>query len=236
MLTTRTSLEAMIDNLLHDAILNNADWCELVANSHGITNERFENAWRTKGRMPPFYPNVVSTIANTDAEGLTQLAEGLPPKCGWKDSYADIDLTEHGFSISFNAHWYALTGSHPNLTNTKTVGDVSSTSELEQWIAAWGETPLNRTIFTPELLTKNVLFLYRQTAGKKDSGLILNRSANVVGISNTFGNPDGIAECISYAVKNANGLPLVGYGSSEELRGLEYLGFEDLGILRVWVR
>ena len=218
----------MIDNLLYLAILNNVEWCELVANSHNITSERLENVWKTTEYMPPFYPNVVSTKAGMNAAEVSQLAEGLPKKCAWKDSHADLNLTAHGFSIIFNADWYALSGTHPNLAPSKPVEKVSSIKELEQWIAVWGDTPPNQPIFTPELLTPNVRFVFRQTAGQMDSGLILNWSANAVGISNTFGKPSRIADCISYAVEKANGLPLVGYGSSEELRELELLGFKDL--------
>ena len=223
-------------DLFHSAVHNNAEWCELVASAHNIASERLENAWKTTESMPPFYPNVVSTKAGTNAEEVSQLAGGLPRKCAWKDSYADLDLTDHGFSIIFDAHWYARSGNHPNLASPEAVEKVSSTKELEEWIAAWGDTLPNQPIFTPELLTQNVRFVLRRAAGQMDAGLILNWSANAVGISNTFGKPDGIVDCISYAVENANGLPLVGYGSSKELRELEPLGFKDLGKLRVWVR
>ena len=82
----------MTDGLLQKAILNNIEWCELVANFHGIANERLKNAWRATECMPPFYPNVVSSMAATGSKEISSLADGIPAKCGWKDSYADIEL------------------------------------------------------------------------------------------------------------------------------------------------
>ena len=95
---------------------------------------------------------------------------------------------------------------------------------------------MNQPIFVPEIMQGNVQFLFRQSAGKIDSGLILNRSSDAVGITNSFGKHDGVVECLGYAVHSANGLPLVGYGSTEELSDLERLGFTGLGKLRVWIR
>ena len=134
----------MTDDILHKAILNNIEWCEFVANSHGIANERLTNAWRATISMPPFYPNVISSVAATDSKELSLLADGLPEKCGWKDCFADLDLSEYGFSILFDAHWYALSGNADNPGYSEAVGKVTSAENLEEWIAAWGETPLNQ--------------------------------------------------------------------------------------------
>jgi len=38
-------------NLLQSAIRNNAEWCELVAVSHGVSNGWLDNAWRATGSM-----------------------------------------------------------------------------------------------------------------------------------------------------------------------------------------
>ena len=78
-----------------------------------------------------------------------------------------------------------------------------------------------------------VKFIYSKSAGVIDSGLIASIGGCAVGITNQFGHDKGIAECIEYACKLANELPLVGYGSDEELRSLKELGFEGLGKLRV---
>ena len=226
----------MTDSILHKAIRNNIVWCEFVANSHEVTNERLKNAWKATERMPPFYPNVITNGAATSSKEISVLADGLPTKCGWKDSFADIELSEQGFTILFDAYWYASSADCLRLKNTKNVERVTCAEKLNEWIAAWGDTPSNQPIFIPEMLRDNVQFLYRQSAGTIDSGLILNFSKDVVGITNAFGDHHGIIECLGYAAHNTDNRPLVGYGSRKELSELEVLGFSGLGKLRVWIR
>ena len=226
----------MTGDLLGKAILNNIEWCKLVATSHEVQSECLSNAWRTVGIMPPFYPNVISTVAAIGSKELSQLAVGLPEKCAWKDCYANLELSEYGFSVLFESHWYALSGNPYKIKFSEAVENVSSVEMLKEWVAAWGETPLNQSIFIPKILKENVRFVFRNSAGTIDAGLILNYSDNSVGITNVFGDLDGIVECLGYAVKSASGVPLVGYGSKDELSQLKRLGFTGLGKLRVWVR
>jgi hypothetical protein len=56
------------------------------------------------------------------------------------------------------------------------------------------------------------------------------------GVTNSFGYPGGIAHCIRYASERAQGVPIVGYGSDDDLQMLASLGFKALGNLRVWIR
>ncbi|MFT4720407.1 MAG: hypothetical protein ACI9SB_001578 [Candidatus Azotimanducaceae bacterium] len=223
-------------NLLQSAIRNNAEWCELVARSHGVPNGWLDNAWRATGSMPAFYLNVVSLEASMGRGNTSSLAEGLPQNCGWKDSFADLDLVEFGFKMRFEAIWYALTKVDFSAAGAKLVGVVTSAEQLEEWVSAWGETPVEQPVLLPELMGPNVQFIFHQSAGRIDSGLIANMSADAVGITNSFGCPGGIAHCIRYAFERAQGVPVVGYGSDDDLRMLVSLGFKALGSLRVWVR
>jgi len=186
--------------------------------------------------MPSLYPNVVSLKPRMQHEAISSLCKDLPNHCGWKDSFGDCELQEFGFNLLFEANWYALTELHLRSENIDSTGSVTSTEELDDWIAAWGETPSGKTIFLPELLRSKVNFIYRKSDGTIDSGLIANIGDDAAGITNIFGHNKGIAECIKFAYKCAKGLPLVGYGSDAELRDLQKLGFEGLGKLRVWVK
>ena len=186
--------------------------------------------------MPPFYPNLVTLREGINSEQVLEYVEILPDQCGLKDSFADLDLTAYGFRIGFEAHWYGLSGKVRSQSGTEFVREVSSVGDLAAWVSAWGETPDGESIFRNDLLQPKVRFLFRQKDGEIDSGLITNLCGDVVGISNAFGQPDGIAQCIGAVSKSRNGLPLVGYGSQEELNALTNLGFLGLGELRVWLR
>ena len=215
---------------------NNAEWCELVANSHGVPNTWSDSVWYAAGRMPPFYPSVVSLEPGVRREDILELVQNLPPECGWKDSFADLDLTEFDFSVGFEANWYALSGPLRGAYSAKSVATVTSADELDEWTAAWDETPIGQSIFLPNLIGPNVRFLFRRNAESIDAGLVATESMDAVGLTNTFGSPEGIAQCICGTFESAHGLPLVGYGSADELRMMAALGFKDLGRLRVWLR
>ena len=226
----------MSKEIMRSAVRNNADWCELVAASHSVPNTRHEKVWRASGSMPPFYPNVVTLQEGITKEQVSEIAGSLPEQCGWKDSFADLDLTDFGFGIKFEAQWYGLSEWNYAQLLSEPVHEVSSVENLQDWIAAWGETPDDHSIFREDLLEPRVRFLFHRHADEIDSGLITNLSDDVVGISNSFGQPQGIFQCIRTAFEASNGRPLVGYGSRDDLRTLSKLGFVGLGKLRVWVR
>ena len=224
------------NDLLLSAVRNNAEWCELVAHSHGVHGQWLGQAWRTNIRMPPLYPNAVSIESGIQKEILADIAAELPENCAWKDSFAELELTEYGFNILFEANWLALTDSLSGETAMRPASFVTSSDELAKWIAAWGETPIGKTIFLPELLGSKVRFIFCKNGEKISSGLIANHSVNSVGISNWFGNFKEISQCIRRAYEWAEGLPLVCYSSDSELKEMQERGFKELGNLRVWVR
>ncbi len=222
-------------SLLQEAVRNNADWCERVASSHSVLSVWRGDAWTTSGDMPPFYPNVVTLKKGISLDRAAEIAEELPENCGWKDSFADLDLSAFGFKVGIEAHWYGLS-ERAAAPESVSVCEVTTTEGLESWIAAWGATPNGATIFRSEIVQQNVRFLYRMTASEIDAGLIANIDSGVVGISNAFGSSDGVVQCIDAAMKIGNGRSIVGYGSEEELGSLMKLGFVGLGKLRIWLR
>ena len=234
-LCERKSVEIPVNNL-SIAISNNAKWCELVANSHGIQSQWLEDVWYTTSTMPPFYPNVVSLKREINPEIMSTLLRELPERCGWKDSFGTLKLEGFGFKPIFDANWYGLSECRFKEEFIEPTCVVSSLEEQAEWIAAWGETPAGSVIFVPELLRAEVKFFFTKKEGVMESGLIANVGGGAVGISNTFGSSKGISECIKRACIWANGLPVVGYDSGAETNVLTALGFKALGKLRVWVR
>lgn len=224
------------NDLLLGAVRNNAEWCELVAHSHGVHSQWLGQAWSTTTRMPPFYPNVVSIESGIKKETVAGIAAELPENCAWKDSFAELELGEYGFKVLFEANWIVLTDSLSSEAACSPASFVTSSGELAEWIAAWGETPIGKTIFLPELLGSKVRFIFCKNGEKISSGLIANHSVNSVGISNCFGDSKEISQCIRRAYEWAKGLPVVSYGSDVELKEMQDRGFKELGDLRVWVR
>jgi hypothetical protein len=99
-----------------------------------------------------------------------------------------------------------------------------------EWERAWGE-PLG--LFVPALLAE-VQFLAARSGGRIVAGAILNRSGDVVGISNVFGGD--WAGAVATATRLYPGLALVGYAAGNDLAAARRQGFDVIGPLRVWMR
>lgn len=188
--------------------------------------------------MPPLYPNLVTLTRDVDVlERVAELDSGLPPGWGVKDSFKDLELGDQGFSVAFEALWYCRApGENPtNGTATRiSVENVTTQSELNRWEAAWGE---QTEVFKPSLLSNDdVELVYVEQDGNLIGGLAANRSGRALGISNAFGQPDGILACIESVGAKHPDKALVGYGSEAELAALSMIGFRGIGELQIWLR
>jgi len=223
------------------AASNNADWCDAVARSHGLTTERQRGVWFCRQRMPPLYPNVVTLEATALSGALVaDLVAVLPQGFGVKDSFRCLDLRQSGFSVLFDAQWYCRppgVARGARLAERVLVKRVGSESELTRWVAAWGATPTGAQVFRLAILDNpEVSLLFVEQRARIVAGLATNRSGRVVGISNAFGEPREVQRCIDTLAASDERPAIVGYGSGEELAALAPLGFAAAGDLRVWTR
>src|SRR5262249_10636361 len=120
---------------------------------------------------------------------------------------------------------------------------VTSKAGLIAWEQAWAGEGVNAAaiseprVFMPRLLADtNLVFVSIQRDGGIVGGGILNRGADVVGLSNIFGsNIDMVwRNLVAMAGEIFPGLPLVGYEHGDELAAAHQAGFETIGPLRVW--
>lgn len=107
--------------------------------------------------MPPLYPNIVTVKSSAQIDD--HIDTHLPSGWGIKDSYSTLELEEKGFAIAFEAQWYCrLPNQH--LTVVKNSGfqlkTVRTLSELNRWVAAWGEAD---GVFNYSLLENNSIEL-----------------------------------------------------------------------------
>ena len=219
---------------LQDAVINNADWCATIARSHGLASHTDSRVWFCEARMPPFYPNLI-TLTSSPEIPRELGARDHPPGWGVKDSFAVLDLSSGGFHEAFTAQWYFREAAPLSRDSALDVKRVGSVDDFIRWLDAWGETPEGSDIFLPALLEEtNVEMLYAEKDGQLTGGLIVNLSGRVSGISNFFGEPGEVLDCVQAVADGSRAV--VGYGGRTELELLQPLGFEVLGELRVWLK
>jgi hypothetical protein len=222
------------------AARNNADWCDLVARSHAARTHVDDEAWTSRTRTPPYYPDAVTLVPTPSVADLLARLDASAG-CSIKDSFAALDLRPNGFRVLFDAEWIvrrspslAAIGPPPGWTR------VVDRDGLKAWADAWRGDDGPEDLFRPDLLDHEWVAVLALHAGDRVvAGAVLNRSPTVVGISNTFGTPGFEADVwsagLAYAASIFPATPMVGYESGDELVVARNHGFETAGPLRVWV-
>lgn len=211
------------------SIENHVAWCAAIAHQLGVPTDRTPYAWVALATMPPFYPNLITLEPNAaiDAE-VTELEARLDTGRGIEDSFVNPSLDESGFGIGLRGEWCALQSS-PVMASEflrLKVSIVQIRGELEQWTTVWGAP--GSSIFLPRILNLSDAWLLCAWQGDElASGWAASSGGGALGISNAFGNPGGILDCIRYAATQKAGAGLVGYGGVPEVRSLAQPGIRD---------
>ncbi|MFJ9420267.1 hypothetical protein ACIRPT_39870 [Streptomyces sp. NPDC101227] len=227
--------------LVRAAARNNAEWCAAMSRSHGLVSEFGAQFWAAPARTPLYYPDAVTLVPGADWVALAAQIDTAAPDASVKDSFADLDLTEAGFQVLFEAQWIHRPASAPALTSDLAWDMVGDPDMLRAWALAWDNEDGNADLFRPELLDDPATFvLAGQSAdGRVVAGGVASRSDHVVGISNVFaldGGPDtawpGVLDAVNWLFPT---LTVVGYEQADDLVAAIRHGFEPMGPLRIWL-
>ncbi|MFI6481624.1 hypothetical protein ACIBH1_27095 [Nonomuraea sp. NPDC050663] len=204
------------------AARNNAEWCDLVCRTHGRPGRFGERAWTNPRRTPVYYPDAVTLSPNaTPDDVLAAIDTGAGASV--KDSFATLDLSAHGFHVLFEAKWIARPPAPAPAADGWEV-----TTDVREWSRSYPDG-----LFLPELLEEATLVWHRDTA----CGAALNRTGDVVGLSNVHGDPDAAFRgSVAMAAELFPGLPVVGYEAGQDLEAATSAGFLPIGPLRVWLK
>ena len=239
----------MDDHLSVQAAHNNAAWCDLVCRAHGLATRMLDGLWVNPQPGPRYYPNAITLdphASEVQLHHLRQLAAHGPPG-GWgvKDSFAALDLGPLGFQPGFDAAWLHVPTAQalPPASSEHHWQRVTTPDDLAAWEAAWSadEPPGLPHVFLPPLLNDpDVAFLASRDGDRIVAGVIANRSAEVVGVSNLFlparASLAMRASAVAAAAAAFPGLPLVGYDRGDDLAEMLAIGFRAIGPLRVWFK
>ena len=219
------------------AVANNAAWCDLVCRNAGLPTFLRPDLWSTPHRSPDAHPDAVTLRPGVPvASVLAALDDSAGASV--KDSFADLDLAPHGWTVLFEAQWLtrpATSAAAPGLP-----WRIADRDTLSLWLTAHGSAVIRPGVLDdPDVR----LLLAADTHGPI-AVAALNRSGvgahTVVGVSNVQvlrSEPEVVwSELAMLARRELGAHRLVGYESGPDVLPPVAVGFEPVGRLRVWVR
>jgi hypothetical protein len=213
----------------------------VVCRSHGARTQFDDDAWTSRARTPPYYPDAVTLVPDLSVPDLLARVDASAG-CSIKDSFASLDLTVHGFRVLFDAQWIVRTDA-PVTPAGEGAGweRVRDPDGFARWLAAWRGEDGPADVLRADLLDHDSVAVLAARAGDRVvAGAILNCGANVVGISNFFADEDVVSPSWSGFLSIARSIfatsTFVGYESGDRLAAAQRDGFEIAGPLRVWIR
>ncbi|WP_030489718.1 hypothetical protein [Micromonospora chokoriensis] len=212
------------------AARNNAEWCDIVCGSHGLTGRTDADAWSVPRRSPPWYPDAVTLRPGVDAEALLARIDA-GPGASVKDSFADLDLSGYGFRVLFDAQWiHRPPGAPPG---DAPLTPVSTAEDLAAWATAQGGPGL----FRPALLAnpRVRVLARRDDNGVITGGAVLSGDDSTYGVSNLFTHTDNPRDVWLGVCATQPNASLVGYESTPDLPPAQSAGFHQAGPLQVWL-
>jgi len=241
---------APMDKKLQRAIDNNHGLYEAIFASHGIRWNKNASSWYCIEKVPPLYSNLVTRSAAWRPDGIFRSINNSFENEQWenwsiKDSFAALDLGSHDFIKLFDAQWLYLEARQFK-PEKKIAGIrhelIKDEDALCRWRKAWdADEALGNRIFRPGLLRDpGVHFVAGYVAEKIVSGCLVNKTDNVLGISNCFCANEDIgywSEIIRFIHASIEYTDIVGYERSGHLvTRLRATGFEAVGNLVVWLK
>jgi len=219
------------------AAADNAAWCDLVGQSHGLDTALDGEAWTSRHRTPALYPDAVTLSPTLSVPELLDRID-VSAGCSIKDSFASLDLAAFGFRVLFDAEWIVRPAAPTPTTSPWEI--VQDAHGFAAWERAWRGEDGPRDVLRVDLLARDSVTVIAAYDGDRvEAGAILHRSSKVVGVSNVFtrsGDVDAAwAECLGLADSLFRNSVLVGYESGEDLDVALAHGFEAVGPLRVWL-
>lgn len=229
------------DDRATQAARNNADLYQAVFRAQGRGFQRDASLFCALSPPPPYHSAALVLQPGDPAAQVARIAAALSPFAGGagvKDGFATLDLAPLGLGVGFRARWIWAEKVAPTATPGWQI--IATNADLARWKAGWadGGSPVTHQMFPPACLTDGTLvFCGRQSGAGYDAGCIVNRSGDIVGLSNLFGpaGDDGVYRAaFAMAVQTGGGRPVTGYERGAALDAALAAGFADAGPLTVW--
>ncbi len=242
-------MEINVKDKIQQAIYNNNGLYEAIFANHQIKFKQTDLIRYSLEQTPPLYSNLVTISKDWKPDDIFGNIDIRYENEKWdewsvKDSFGVLDLSEYGFTKLFDAQWIYIEAKKfkPYGTNGNLHYEIVTTENvLSAWRIAWdSDEQLGKEIFNPKLLNDSKVYFVAGYDGKQIvSGCFVNRTDNVLGISNFFAPDKNIkywSEIISFIFGSIEQMNIVGYERNELADTLQTLGFVVVGDLTVWLK
>ena len=225
-----------MDPRLRTAVDASVGWYEDLCALHGVGSTLVDGLWSALDTPPPLHSDaVVVEPAVTTDQVLARLAGR--DRCGVKDSFATMDLSDGGMRLLFPATWIHR-DAEPDRRREAPAGWVPVTGADE--LAAWtGQHDTSDVLLPPLLRRAHFRILARYVDDRIVAGAVARLGSGAVDVSNVYAVPGHRVDWAELAATVGAffpGRPLVGYERGDALAAALDGGFTPLGELRVWVR
>lgn len=231
------------------AIRNNNDLYREIFAAQNIESGNTDTIWYCLEKTPPLYSNLVTISENWQPDKIFGEIDRKFEIEKWdewsiKDSFGLLNLNRYGFAKLFNAGWIYLEAEKFTPKSESRIlryEIVRSEDALARWKIAWdSDERLGKQIFSAKLLDNPRVFFVAGYDDKKIvSGCFVNRTGDVLGVSNFFSpEKDSVywSEIISFIFDTKGLLDIVGYERTDLVKDLQALGFKSAGDLIVWLK
>jgi hypothetical protein len=224
-----------MDRRLRRAVDASVAWYDDVFAPHGIPVHVDRGLWATLGSSLPWH-----SAAKTVEQGVSpeQVADAVSafPHCAVADSFGDLALEAHGFTLLIQATWVHL-GRAPAADGGLPDGwsVVTDVDTLAEWSEAhdYGGVLPPATIGHPRI---QVLACHQGEA--LVGGAVVHDGPGALGFSNAWGTGEVASSDAVLTVVGAlhPGRAVTDFAQGAELAAMRTAGFTPLGPRRVWIR
>jgi hypothetical protein len=226
-------------------INNNKCLYASVFASHGIPLLENDNMYYSLRKAPPLNSNICTKVPQWRPESIFETIEKTAQEEDWdswsvKDSFCDLDLAPYGFETLFDAQWLYLQASDfvPAFDKPALVfRQVRTKEELDLWNKVWAE---NEALYQKNMLDDpSLTFVIGHENDTPTHAALLNRSDDVLGISNFFPEEDVAGrwgDLIAYIQEVWGPIDIVGYERKDTIAQLAPLHILPVGDLRIWIK
>ncbi len=217
------------------AVAASRRWYEMTFALHGKTFRRENDIWVAVEQPPAFHSSAMTLRPHLDADVVAAVA-ARPSDHSVADTFADVALDQHGYTLFFEATWVHAT--KPGRPTIRPPGwtVVDSVAALDTWSLAHDYVGV-----LPEgvLALDQVDVLARYDDGLMTAGAVVHAGGVAVGLSNVWAVNDGgldWAEVLAAVWSLHPDDDLVGYERGHDLNNALAAGFIGVGTHRVWAR